>query len=334
MTSTGTGDSGLSFGWINYALMSSGEKKKQFNPVGGEERFWIGPEGGQFAFYFSQGDSFGIDHWQVPALIDTEAFEMKTSGNDKATFTKTATVKNYSGTVFRLDISRTISLLSKKELEDRLHVSLPANVDYIGYESNNEIRNAGENDWSKKSGLLSTWLLGMFTPSAETKVIIPFRNRKDARALITDNYFGDIPAGRLLVSDSVLYFTCDGKYRSKIGLSPRIAKPIAASYDFQKNILTVISFAVEAQGNYVNSKWEIQKHPYQGDVVNAYNDGPMKDGTQLGPFYEIESSSDARELRKGETQTYNQATAHFQGDYATLNELAKKLLGVDLDKVR
>ena len=45
MTTTATGDTGTSFGWLNYDLISSGEKKKQFNPVGGEERFWIGPEG-------------------------------------------------------------------------------------------------------------------------------------------------------------------------------------------------------------------------------------------------------------------------------------------------
>src|ERR1039457_4764300 len=36
MTSTATGDSGTSFGWINYNLIASGEKKKQFNPFGGE----------------------------------------------------------------------------------------------------------------------------------------------------------------------------------------------------------------------------------------------------------------------------------------------------------
>ena len=48
-TSTASGDSGASFGWINYNLLASGEKKKQFNPVGGEERFWLGPEGGQYS---------------------------------------------------------------------------------------------------------------------------------------------------------------------------------------------------------------------------------------------------------------------------------------------
>src|SRR6476620_10346763 len=30
MTSTATGDTGTSYGWLNYSLIASGEKKKQF----------------------------------------------------------------------------------------------------------------------------------------------------------------------------------------------------------------------------------------------------------------------------------------------------------------
>ena len=36
------------------------------NVFGGEDRFWLGPEGGQFALYFKPGDPFDLDHWQVP----------------------------------------------------------------------------------------------------------------------------------------------------------------------------------------------------------------------------------------------------------------------------
>src|SRR5690606_32417097 len=62
MTSAATGTSGDSYGWINYDLISSGKVLQQFNPVGGEERLWIGPEGGQFSFYFAPGDSFEISN--------------------------------------------------------------------------------------------------------------------------------------------------------------------------------------------------------------------------------------------------------------------------------
>jgi len=174
----------------------------------------------------------------------------------------------------------------------------------------------------------------MMTPSDQTVVIIPFSPIKNARTYITDNYFGQVPADRLVVKDSILFFKCDGKHRSKIGLSPVIAKPIAGSFDFKRNILTVILFDVDKSGNYVNSKWELQKEPYKGDVVNSYNDGPLQDGSQLGPFYEIESSSSVKELKKGESLSLTETICHFEGDYPSLNALAVKLLGVQLDEVK
>ena len=88
MTSSANGDEGRSFGWLNYKLIQAPQKKAQFNPVGGEERFWLGPEGGQYSLYFKQGDSFNIDHWQVPALIDTVAYEIADSSKERAVFSK------------------------------------------------------------------------------------------------------------------------------------------------------------------------------------------------------------------------------------------------------
>jgi hypothetical protein len=334
MTSTALGDTGNSFGWLNYDLISATEKKKQFNPVGGEERFWMGPEGGQYSLYFKGGDSFSIAHWQVPSFIDTESYEVTQADKSMAVFSKKASIKNYSGTSFDIAIERTVSLLSKEQLTQKLNVAIPSDVHFVGFETSIKITNTGSNDWTKDKGLVSVWLLGMFTPSSETTVIIPFHGIPNARSFITDNYFGDIPKERLKVADSVLYFTCDGKLRSKIGLSPLIAKPIAASFDFKKNVLTIIIPQVNKDAAYVNSKWELQKEPYKGDVINSYNDGPLADGTQMGPFYEVESSSPALELKKGATGEYKQTTCHFEGSYATLQTLAKQLLGVDLNTIK
>ncbi len=334
MTSTATGDSGTSFGWLNYSLIGSKEKKKQFNPVGGEERLWLGPEGGQYSIYFKAKDSFSFAQWQVPAFIDTEKYDVMQSDRASATFSKKAKFTNYSGTNFSINIERKISLLTKEQLGSKLQLEIPGNINFVGFETANNITNTGEQEWTKDKGLLSIWLLGMFTPSAKTMVIIPFNSIPHARDYITDNYFGEIPPERLRVTDSVLYFACDGKYRSKIGLSPLIAKPMAAGFDFEKNVLTILIPSVNKNASYVNGKWEIQKEPYKGDAINSYNDGPLADGTQMGPFFEIESSSAALALKKGETGTYVQTTCHFQGDYATLKELAKKLLGVDLDTIK
>jgi hypothetical protein len=334
ITSTATGDSGISFGWLNYSLIGGSEKKKQFNPFGGEERLWLGPEGGQYSIYFNGGDSFNINHWQVPALIDTVTFTLDQFSRSSATFTKKSQLTNYSGTVFDINIERTINLLSKADIAGKLQTAIPADVKLVGYETINKLTNAGDVDWTKDKGLLSIWLLGMFTPSPKTVVIIPFSPLPNARSFITDNYFGTIPAERLQVKDSVLYFTCDGKYRSKIGISPLIAKPIAAGFDFEKNVLTLVIPQVHKDAPYVNSKWELQKEPYKGDVINSYNDGPLEDGTQMGPFFEIESSSPAMELKKGETGEYRQTTCHLTGGYNSLKQLAQQLLGVNLDDLK
>ena len=106
MTSTANGDTGISFGWLNYDLIAAGANKKQFNPVGGEERFWMGPEGGQYSIYFKKGDSFNITNWQVPAIIDTIPFDLVSHDNSSAVFKKTASITNYSGTQFDIEINR------------------------------------------------------------------------------------------------------------------------------------------------------------------------------------------------------------------------------------
>ncbi|PWT76032.1 MAG: hypothetical protein C5B59_07445 [Bacteroidetes bacterium] len=333
MTSTAAGDSGNSFGWINYDLIASRQIKPHINPVGGEERIWLGPEGGQYSIYFRKGDTFDLAHWWVPGFIDTTTYQLVSSDKKNALFTTKASFANYSGTEFSVDITRKISLLDKSQVEAKLGTTLPAGVDFVAYQTVNQLKNIGSSDWKKESGLLSIWLLGMMNPSDQTKVIIPFKPGANVRSYITDNYFGAIPADRLQVKDSVLYFRADGKSRGKIGISPKIAKPIAGSYDFSRNVLTLIIPKVDENVPYVNSKWEIQKKPYDGDVINSYNDGPTKDG-QLGPFYEIESSSSVKELKSGGVLEYNQTTIHLQGEYKALSELARQVLGVNLDEVR
>jgi hypothetical protein len=334
MTSTLGGDSGSSLGWINYDLIASQKKKSQFNPVGGEERFWLGPEGGQFALFFKKGDSFNIKQWQVPPQVDTIPYHLVSSDGSLAVFSRDAELSNYSGTRFNLQITRSIRLIDKSSLQQSLHLEIPADLDVVAYQSDNQIKNTGLTQWTKEKGLISIWLLGQMVPSAQTFVFIPFHPAPDASKYITDDYFGKIPKDRLLVKDSVLFFRCDGKQRGKIGISPRLAGSMAASFDFEKNILTVLSYTVDRDGLYVNSKWEMQKQPFKGDVVNSYNDGPLADGSQLGPFYEIESSSSAKELKPGQSQGYKQITCHFQGNYASLRSLTKQLLGVDLEDLK
>src|SRR5436190_10208454 len=48
MTSTTGGSDRPSFGWIGRAAVASGQRQPHINVFGGEDRFWLGPEGGQY----------------------------------------------------------------------------------------------------------------------------------------------------------------------------------------------------------------------------------------------------------------------------------------------
>ncbi len=76
MTSTAEGKHGLSFGWVNHELIESGKPVEHINAFGGEERLWLGPEGGQFSVYFKKGAAFQFDNWFVPKEFNTEPFTL------------------------------------------------------------------------------------------------------------------------------------------------------------------------------------------------------------------------------------------------------------------
>lgn len=331
MTSTANGASGTSYGWLNYKLLESGKFTPHMSAFGGEDRFWIGPEGGQFSVYFQQGKQFVFDDWQVPTVIDSEPFEVVSSDKAKAAFRKTASLTNYSGTKFDILIDRSVEVLSKVAVETAINFPLK-DIKTVAYETVNQITNQGA-DWKKETGLLSIWILGMFNPTPKTTVVIPFVEGDGHKSQINDSYFGKVPAERLIIEDSVLYFKADGKHRSKIGLPPSIAKPVMGSYDAEKGVLTIVSYDLDPTGDYVNSMWEIQKEPFKGDAANSYNDGPVEDGTQMGPFYELESSSPAKALKKGETLIHRSRTYHFEGDKTALNAVARRMLGVSLEEI-
>ena len=211
-------------------------------------------------------------------------------------------------------------------------------VKMVAYESNNKMTNTGSKAWEKETGLLSIWILGMFNPSSATTVVVPFNvgAENELGPIVNDAYFGKVPANRLVIKEDVLFFSGDGQYRSKIGLSPQRAKPILGSYDAVNKVLTIVQYNKPGgSANYVNSMWEIQKEPYGGDVVNSYNDGPAEPGAKpLGPFYELETSSPAAQLSPGETISHTHRTYHLQGQEADLDTIAKATLGVTIAEIK
>lgn len=336
MTSTAMGPDGFSFGWINRDLIASGRSQPHIMPFGGEERLWLGPEGGQFSIYFKKGDDFIYDNWQTPAFLDTLPFATTSVNEISASFTHYAETENYSGTPLKFQIDRKVTLLTEKELSKETGIDLKG-ISYVAYLSDNKLTNKGDREWLKETGMLSIWMLGMFIPSPEVTVVIPFRqgDEKDLGIIVNDSYFGKISPDRLKIRGSNIYFRADGKSRGKIGLSPERATGTMGSYDFENKILTLLICKLpEGKTDYVNSAWQIQDDPYSGDALNSYNDGPLEDGSQMGPFYELETSSPAAALKPGESITHSQITIHLTGDEKLLDMAAMKILGVSLEEIR
>lgn len=333
MTSTTNGDEGDSYGWINHKYIAAGEISSQFNPFGGEERFWVGPEGGPFSWFFKKGEEQIYANWLVPTAIDTEGFDIIEKSDSKAVFTKRMCLRNASDKDFVIDVRREITLIDKPSLEVLLGVEIPDGIRTLAYRTANTLTNGGDSAWTKESGMPSVWLLGTFNPTPTTTVFIPFNKEFEGNA-VKDDYFGKIPSDRLVVEDGVIYFKIDGKYRAKLGLPSGSAKDLCGSYDSEKKVLNILKYTVpEGDAAYVNGQWGEQDDPFCGDVINSYNDGPTETGTIMGPFYEIETSSPGAALAPGESLTHTQYTIHIEGDDSILAGIVDKVFGVELGKV-
>jgi hypothetical protein len=336
MTSTANGNGGFSFGWINYKLISSGKNTPHINAFGGEERLWLGPEGGQFSIYFAKSVKQEFSNWFVPAELDTIGFDLVSKSKNQASFKKEFRLINYSGTVLNIGIERTISLLDRKTIGQSLGIDLPGSISSVAYQSENVLNNLGTKAWTRETGMLSIWMLSMLNPSPEVTIFIPYiiGDKNKQGRIVHDDYFGKVPSDRLIIENGIIYFKADGKYRSKIGVPPQRASEYSGSYDASRGALTLLWCDLpKGRTDYVNSKWEIQKDPYSGDAINAYNDGPVEDGTQMGPFYELESSSPAANLKPGEKLTHTQRIFHFTGNEAELSKITEKIFGVSLNEV-
>lgn len=337
MTSASSGLNGMSYGWINYKLIESGQKAAHFNNYGGEERLWLGPEGGQFSIFFAPGVPFKFENWQVPAPIDTDTFDLIAANDTIAVFRKDIQLVNYNNVKFNLKIDRTVTLLTRRQIETHTGINLPASVQPVAYETNNILTNTGKTTWTREGGLLSIWMLGQLISSPTNVVLAPFMDGPVDKLgpVVNDSYFGKVPADRLKIRKNLILFKADGLQRGKIGLSPLRAKNYIGSYDYGQKVLTILFYnKPDTYEGYVNSMWEIQKKPFAGDVLNSYNDGPLEDGSQLGPFYELEDSSPAAALKAGENRKHLNLTIHLTGEESALNGVLVKLFGITVEEIR
>jgi hypothetical protein len=337
LTSTSRGDGGESFGWINRKLIASGKLMPHMNVFGGEDRLWLGPEGGQFSVFFAKGAPFDLEHWYVPPALDTLPFKTTGQSHTRATFQAHFTLTNYSGSTFDIEIKREIHLLNTTAAWKVLGQTPPSTVSLVAYESRNTLINAGREPWKRDTGLLSLWILGMFNASPAATIVVPIKPGPESElgVRVTSSYFGAIPKDRLEVTDSAVFLRADAQFRSKIGINPNRSLGRVGSYDADHQVLTIVEFNQSADNTeYVNSQWKLQDNPYSGDVINSYNDGqPAPGGEQLGAFFEMESSSPAAALAPNARIEHTRRTFHLAGPKTALDRVARRVLGVSLAQI-
>jgi hypothetical protein len=331
LTSTAEGDSGTSFGWIHYKAFE-GKPDAHMNAYGGEDRLWLGPEGGRFSLFFPPGAKMEFANWKTPAAFDTEPWDVTARSAGSVSLRKDMQMTNYAGTRLNLSITRKISVLTKAEVRSGLALPAGTSAKAVGYCTENTLTNTGGQAWTEATGMPCIWMLDMFPPSDSTVIVVPYVLGDGSKPATTD-YFGEIPADRIKLDDGMLYFRADGKSRGKLGIHPARAREIAGSYDARRHVLTIISFNVDGQARYLNQEWNTTKPPFSGDAVNAYNDGPLADGSQMGPFYELESVSRAAFLAPGQELTHRHCVYHFTGTPEELSVISEKVLGVSVGKI-
>lgn len=330
-TSTAEGLDGKSFGWVNYKAFGK-PLDPHMNAYGGEDRLWLGPEGGKFSLYFKKGDSMVFDNWHTPAGIDSESWTLVKSDGKRASLNKEMELQNYAGTNLKIKLERDVEILEKNNIEKVLNISLAGKVSSVAFKTQNTITNSGTNEWTEKTGAPCIWSLDMFSPSPKTVIVIPYIESAAGKVATTD-YFGEIAKNRITYKNGILLFKADGKSRGKLGIPPGRVKNVAGSYAADQNVLTITMFDINNKAKYLNQEWTPDKDPFTGDAMNAYNDGPLADGSQMGPFYELESVSPPTFLKPGEKHTHMHSVFHFTGDRTALNEIAVKVLGVSLDEI-
>ena len=334
-TSTANGLKGNSLGFVNYKVFDANVIDEHMNGYGGENRFWLGPEGGQYSVFFQPGTEQIFDNWHTPKPIDIEPWDVVASDTKSVTMKKEMEVSNYVGSRLKLNVDRKISLIEPSDAARLLGISAGSALNMAAYQTENTITNLNDFEWTKETGAICIWILDMFNPAPKAVTFIPFNEGDEAEMgkIVTSDYFGEIPADRLKTEGNIIFLRTDGMYRSKLGLNGKRAKSIAGNYDPDSKRLTITTFDVDKDAIYLSQEWNPSKDPLTGDALNAYNDGPLEDGAIMGPFLELESVSPAAFLKPSQSLTHRHNVFHFVGEEIDLNPLTEKLFGISIQEI-
>ncbi|HEY4208794.1 MAG TPA: DUF6786 family protein, partial [Puia sp.] len=155
-TSTADGDEGKSFGWIHYKAFT-GPVDAHMNAYGGENRIWLGPEGGKYSLFFPKGAAMEFANWKTPAAFDTEAWRVTKQDSTSVSLQKDMQLVNYAGTPLSLSVTREITILSRDAIDSMLS-SHDTALKVVGYRTNNTLTNTGAKEWTEATGMPCIWM--------------------------------------------------------------------------------------------------------------------------------------------------------------------------------
>ena len=327
-TSTLGGMDGHSFGYFNRKHLLLEDVRHRLSSLGGESRMWFGPEVGKFGIFFEPGTPQTDSTISISPDLDTVLFAIEEQSRRSVKSGSRMHIRNASGTIFSIDASRRVTLLTRSEIEDELNISLEEDLNTVAFSAETWIRNTGQDPWEKEKGLLSIWELCCLHPSPGTTVIIPTRANPDS----VTNYFTPLNESRIQIGEDMVFYRGDAQYMNKIGIQAEFCPQVFGSYTPETKQLSLVKYSFQDDSLYVNSQWG-HTNPYGGDVINVFNGEVNAALNRAWPFYELETSSSARELQPGEELYHIQSIFHFEGEVEDLDGIARNVLGISLNDI-
>ena len=173
-TSTANGLEGASLGFVNYKVFDANVIDEHMNGYGGENRFWLGPEGGQYSVFFQPGTEQVFDNWYTPKPIDIEPWDVVASDTKSVVMKKEMEVANYAGSRFLLNVDRKVSLMEPADAARALGITTAPALNMVAYQTENAITNLNDFEWTTETGTICIWILDMFNPAPKAVTFIPF----------------------------------------------------------------------------------------------------------------------------------------------------------------
>lgn len=300
---------------------------------GGEERYWLCPEGGQFGLMF-KGRENCFDNYTVQDGINNSRYEVveQAKTGDSLTMAARFPIVNAMGTKFDVQSTRRITALA----DCPFAVDTAGDVECVGFQSESTITNLGKEAWSKPTGSLAHWHIGQYPLGPRTVVIVPFKQGDIVDPPIREDYFrefcidGRMSPQAYWLRQGFTLLKADGHTRTKIGQNRSRATGLMGSFNLDTNEMIFLQYDFYPNLEYAASYWYEQPEPYNGDCISVSVEGPGERGGAPGRCYELEAMSPAMLLAPKESFTFRTRVFHVRGPRTVMGRICRQQLSPEL----